>query len=53
VLDDDYNDDYVVMMLSDSLYVFSIPVIDGIGPVPVIALEWRIREDIPYNLKGE
>jgi len=22
------------------------------GPVPVIALEWRIREDIPYNLKA-
>ena len=24
-----------------------------IGPVPVIALEWRIREDIPFNLKGK
>lgn len=22
------------------------------GPVPVIALEWRVREDIPTNLKG-
>ena len=50
-----YNSDVNMIVLFCLTLSHSFSVViddDDIGPVPVIALEWRIREDIPFNLKG-